>query len=55
MEIVEVVKDEYRAIMKIPFFIYGSAVFNDLNQSKCDEVCYLLFREGRFRLGIIGG
>jgi len=55
MEIIEVGKDEYREIIKMPFFIYGSADFNDLNKSKCDELFYLLFREGKYRLGIIGG
>lgn len=55
MEIIEVSKDTYGEIIRIPYFIYGSADFNDLNKSKCEELYYLLFKEGKYRLGIIGG
>ena len=55
MEILEVSKKDYSALIRVPYYIYGSAAFNDLNRNKCDDVFYLLFREGKFRLGIIGG
>jgi hypothetical protein len=55
MEIHEVTATEYTAIIQTPYHVFGSAAFNNLNNNKCDEVFYLLFREGKFRLGIIGG
>jgi hypothetical protein len=55
MEIFEVSPKEYSDIITLPYHIFGSAGFNDLNANKCDEVYYLLFKEGKFRLGIIGG
>lgn len=35
--------------------VFNSAAFNTLNAKKCDSVHYLLFREGKYRLGIILG
>lgn len=55
MEILEVNASEYANIIQAPYFAFGSAFFNDLNKNKCDEVFYLLFREKKFRLGLIGG
>lgn len=55
MEIIDVDYNEYSAIVNEPYTIFGSALFNDINRSKCEEVYYLLFKEGKYRLGIIGG
>jgi hypothetical protein len=55
MEIVEVSAKEYAQVISYPYQIFNSADFNDLNKSKCNEVFYLLFRENKIRLGIIGG
>lgn len=55
MEIIEVTKDAYSEVISTPYFIYGSSDFNDLNKNKCEELFYLLFKEGKYRLGIIGG
>jgi hypothetical protein len=55
MEILEVGVDEYAEVIKIPYNAFGSAAFNDLNRNKCDKVFYLLFREGKYRLGLVGG
>lgn len=55
MEILEVSADEYAETLKTPYHAYNSAAFNLLNSTKCDAVFYLLFREGKFRLGIVGG
>jgi hypothetical protein len=54
MEILEVDAKEYEDIVS-PYHAFGTASFNDLNKNKCDEVHYLLFRNGKYRLGIIGG
>ena len=55
MEIIEVSAEEYSHVIKAPYQIFGSAAFNALNKIKCDKVYYLLFKEGKYRLGIIGG
>lgn len=55
MEILEVSVIEYTEVIKTPYHVFNTTAFNDLNINKCDEVFYLLFREGKFRLGIIGG
>jgi len=55
MEILEVSPKEYAEVLKSTYHVFGSAAFNDLNKNKCDEVFYLLFKEVKFRLGIIGG
>ncbi len=55
MEIIEVGACQYDEVVKTPYHIFGTAVFNQLNANKVDEVYYLLFKEGKYRLGIIGG
>lgn len=55
MEILEVSSDEYAEAIKTPYHVYNSAAFNLLNSTKCDAVFHLLFREGKLRLGIVGG
>jgi len=55
MEILEVSADKYAEVIRTPYHAFGSADFSHLNKEKCDEVSYLLFRDGKFRLGIIGG
>jgi hypothetical protein len=55
MEIVEVSASQYGEIIHSPYHVYGLASFNKLNENKAEDVFYLLFKEGKFRLGIIGG
>jgi len=55
MEIFQVSPLEYAEIIKTPYHIFNSVAFNDLNRNKCERVFYLLFREGKYRLGITGG
>jgi hypothetical protein len=55
MEILEVTASEYGEIISYPYYVFGTVAFNQLNRNKSDGVHYLLFREGKFRLGIIGG
>ena len=55
MEIIEVTKNEFERIIYEPFHIYGTSHFNDLNKFKCESVYYLLFKEDKYRMGIIGG
>lgn len=55
MEIVAVDQKEYSRIVINPYHIFGSAGFNYVNADKCDSVHYLLFKDSKYRLGIIGG
>jgi len=55
MEIVEVTSKEYQIHIQQPFHIFASSVFNELNTDKCDGVFYLLVKDKKVRLGIIGG
>ncbi len=55
MEIFEVEPSEYGKVISNPYHEFGSASFNDLNTNKCEKIFYLLFKEKKFRLGIIGG
>lgn len=55
MEIIEVTCEEYSRVIPYPYFIYGLSPFNILNRDKCEKVHFLLFREGKFRLGIVIG
>ena len=55
MEIFEVKKTEFTKIISNPYHNYGTANFNELNKYKCNSVYYLIFKEKKYRLGIVGG
>ena len=55
MEIIEINSKEFNEIITEPYFCYGLAAFNELNKYKVDKVHYLLFKEGKYRLGLIVG
>lgn len=55
MEVFEVTHEKFGKIICNPFHIYGNADFNHLNEYKCDSIHYLLFKEEKYCLGIIGG
>lgn len=53
MTIEEVSPSLYSAIIREPFHRFGGAEFNELNAHKAARVYYLLFKDTRYRLGII--
>lgn len=55
MEILEVDSKTYAEVIINPSHIFNSAAFNALNESKCEQVFYLLFKDSKTRLGIIFG
>jgi hypothetical protein len=55
MEIVEVTPKEFIEAFAVPYYIYGSVSFNELNRIKSQSVHYLLFRNTKNRLGLIAG
>jgi len=55
MEIIEASYVEYHKIIPAPYYVFGGALFNQLNEDKCDAVYYLLFKDSKYRIGLIGG
>ena len=43
----------YKSIIREPYNIFGDAEFNDLNSQKAEAVHYLLFKDSKYRLGLI--
>jgi hypothetical protein len=55
MEIVEVNQREFCTILPDPYNVFGSGSFAYLNRFKAESIHYLLFKEGKYRLGLTGG
>lgn len=55
MEILKVTSNEFKQIYPSPVSLFNSVAFVELNKYKCVEVHYLLFKDKKFRLGIILG
>ena len=55
MEILEVSSKEFQDIIPHPYHVFSSSTFSELNIGKVEKVYYLLFKDSKFRLGIIGG
>jgi len=55
MNLLELSPIEYKKVIKEPAVIFNSVDFNLINSEKCDSIKYLVFRDKKNRLGIIGG
>jgi hypothetical protein len=55
MEILEVDDIEYTKIFHKTYHVFNHANFNILNKKKCDGLKFLLFKDKKYRLGLIGG
>ncbi|MFZ4455564.1 MAG: hypothetical protein ACOYOT_05025 [Bacteroidales bacterium] len=55
MEIEEVSYSVYQNVLSQPTHLFGSAEFSELNRSKCESLHYLLFKDTKYRLGLVGG
>lgn len=55
MEIIETSYEEYSKIIPNPYHFFNTSAFNNLNKAKCEQVYFLLFNNGKQRLGIVGG
>lgn len=55
MELIEVNKEEYFKIIGYSYIKFNSMQFNDANKDNADRVCYFLFRDSKYRLGLIAG
>lgn len=55
MEVIEVDSKSFIDIFPKPYVIYSSGDFTNLNKEKAEQVFYLVFKDSKFRLGLIGG
>ena len=55
MNIIEISPKEYKVIFDNPYHVFNSVDFNELNKYKCDSVHYLIFHDGKIRMGLIIG
>jgi len=55
MDIINAPPKEYLIQFPKPYHIFNTVEFNQLNQSKVDEVNYLLFKDNKVRFGLIVG
>lgn len=55
MEIIEATAEEFKTIIPVPYHVFGSGDFALLNENKAEKVYYLLFKDRKYRLGLIGG
>ena len=55
MTIVETTAKEYDLLFGKDTICYNTAAFNVLNKHKCDDVCYLLFKDSKIRFGLVVG
>ena len=55
MEVSEAGVSGYRQVFPSPYHRFNSADFNALNEERCDELTYLVFKDTKNRLGLIAG
>ncbi|MDA8950964.1 hypothetical protein N9H70_09935 [Pseudomonadales bacterium] len=55
MEIIPVSSHEFASVISEPYHGFNCAFFNEINKINSDEVYYLLFKDKKYRLGIVGG
>ncbi len=55
MDLLVTNKDDYFNIIGYPFNKFNSMYFNDLNKVNTEEVYYFLFKNNKYRLGLIAG
>jgi len=55
MNLSEITQEQYNDIFPVPYHIFNSVKFNELNKYKCEQVNYLLFQDKKKRLGLIIG
>ena len=55
MKVEEISNKEYSSIFNNTYSTFLSVPFNELNKLKCEQLVYLLFHEGKVKLGTIAG
>ena len=55
MEIIDAGSKDYNQVFPSAYHVFNSAGFNILNQARCQQVVYLIFKDTKNRLGLIAG
>ena len=55
MEIIEIESKGYEQFFPSTYHVFNSAEFNLLNEYKCDKLLFLIFKDKKYRLGLIAG
>jgi hypothetical protein len=55
MELIQVSGSDYSSIIPNPYHCLNDASFNEVNKMNCEAVHYFLFKDKKYRLGVIGG
>jgi hypothetical protein len=55
MTLEEVSSEQYKEIIREPFHVFASASFNALNATKVESIHYLVFKDSKYRMGLIAG
>ena len=55
MEVIDVGFNGYNQVFPSTYHQFNSADFNALNEARCDQLLYLVFKDTKNRLGIIAG
>lgn len=55
MELIECDHTAYKLVFDNSYHAFNKAEFNRLNEYRCTSVRYFLFKDGKYRLGIIAG
>lgn len=55
MEIIEVTPEFFDQVVSHPFHVYGSAAFAMTNSDKAERIHFLLFKDTKYRSGLIAG
>ena len=55
MEVLEVGSKAYKDLFPDPYHGFNTTCFNELNEARCDQLLYLVFKDTRNRLGLIAG
>ena len=55
MELIVSTEVEFKSIFPSPFHIFNDSYFSKINEYKCDKVIYLIFKDNKYRLGLIAG
>lgn len=55
MEIIDAGSKEYHQVFPSAYHVFNSAGFSVVNEARCEQVVYLIFKDTKNRLGLIAG
>lgn len=54
-ELIETSSAIFESIIVEPYHVFNTVSFANLNKNKCDEIVFLLYKDSKYRLGLIAG